>query len=196
MNIVVRIINIVWWGQFHTDEERRILLKMLGQKFRQFCLLCSHCSFCHLGPKSSSPTSGPKICVKFVPADICVKIAVRIFNIFGQGQLKNTAHITLYIYIYIYIGGWGVRQPGNRFVSFVRASERARDQRFDCAARAVARPNVLLLLLLRLLRRNHAGRVVHEKCCFRTGFFRFLADNLRKTNVKTTFPADNLVKPM
>ena len=31
-------------------------------------------------------------------------------------------------------------KPGNRFVSFVRASERARDQRFDPVARAVVRP--------------------------------------------------------
>ena len=34
--------------------------------------------------------------------------------------------------------------------------------------------------------RKHAGRVVHEESCFRTGFFTFFADNLRKTNVKTT----------
>ena len=37
-------------------------------------------------------------------------------------------------------------QPGNRFVSFVRASGRARDQRFDCVARAVVRAVYVLLL--------------------------------------------------
>ena len=64
-------------------------------------------------------------------------------------------------------------QPGNRFVSFVRASERARDQRFDCAARAVVRPFYFLLLL----RKNHAGWVVREKPY--------------KTLLKSTFFVDN-----
>ena len=55
------------------------------------------------------------------------------------------------VYIYSIIGGWGGEsfvkpQPGNRFVSFVRASGRARDQRFDCVARAVVRAVYLLLL--------------------------------------------------
>ena len=86
-----------------------------------------------------------------------------------------------------------VKPPTGKSFRFVRACERARDQRFDCAARAVVRQNVVLLLLRWP---NHAGRVVHEKCCFRTGFFRFLADNLCKTNVKSTFPVDNLIKPM
>ena len=94
----------------------------------------------------------------------------------------------------MYIGGWG-GESNREVVSFrscVRASERARDQRFDCVARAVVRP----VYVLCCCGQNHAGRVVHEKCCFRTGFFRFLADNLRKTNVNTSLFADNLIKPV
>ena len=83
-----------------------------------------------------------------------------------------------------------VKPPTGKSFRFVRACERARDQRFDCVARAVVRPKYLLLW------RNRAGWVVHEKSCFYTGFFRFFPDNLRKTNVKTTLFADNLIQPM
>ena len=96
------------------------------------------------------------------------------------------------------IGGWGGEsfcETANReivsFRSCVRACERARDQRFDPAARPVVRPFELLLLS-----QKRAGWVVHEKSCFYTGFTRFFADNPCKTNVKTTFFADNLIKPM
>ena len=90
------------------------------------------------------------------------------------------------------IGGWG-GESNREIVSFrscVRASERARDQRFDCVGRAVVRAKYFLLSP------NRAGWVVHDKSCFYTGFFRFFAANLRKTNVKTTLFADNLIKPM
>ena len=37
-----------------------------------------------------------------------------------------------------------VKPPTGKSFRFVRACERARDQRFDCAARAVVRQNVVL----------------------------------------------------
>ena len=68
-----------------------------------------------------------------------------------------------------------VKPPTGKSFRFVRACERARrgeavwasERRFDCVARAVVRDFSLLLLRWR----NHAGRVVHEKSFFYTGFF-------------------------
>ena len=80
------------------------------------------------------------------------------------------------ISIYIYIGGWGgesfVKPPTGKSFRFVRACERARrgeavwasERRFDCVARAVVKAVYFPFLLLLLLRQNHAGWVVTEKC--------------------------------
>ena len=72
-------------------------------------------------------------------------------------------------------------QPGNRFVSFVRACERARDQRFDPVARAVVRAVYVLLLLL-LLSRKYAGGLS--------------AKNVDFNKVLQGCPRTTLVKPM
>ena len=79
------------------------------------------------------------------------------------------------------IGGWGRVQPGNRFVSFVRASERARDQRFDCAARAVVRP-VSLLCCCCCCGKNMPGGLSTKNVVF--------------TKVLQGFSRTTLVKPM
>ena len=92
-----------------------------------------------------------------------------------------------------------VKPPTGKSFRFVRACERARrgeavwasERRFDCVARAVGEAFYVLLLWPKPCR-----VVVSEKSCFYTGFFTFFADNPCKTNVKTTFFADNLVKPM
>ena len=76
----------------------------------------------------------------------------------------------------------GAVQPGNRFVSFVRASGRGEAKlrgRFDSGARGVLKPNVLLL------RRNRA-RVVRELSA------RFPL----KTVGFPTFSRTTIVKPM
>ena len=57
-------------------------------------------------------------------------------------------HTRVYIYIYtLEVGGVSpfVKPPTGKSFRFVRACERARDQRFDCVARAVVRPVYLLL---------------------------------------------------
>ena len=65
------------------------------------------------------------------------------------------------------IGGWGGESfvtPNREIVSFrscVRASERARDQRFDAVARAVGRPVCLLLRW-----QNHAGGLSTKNVVF------------------------------
>ena len=43
-------------------------------------------------------------------------------------------------YFLLEVGGQFVKPPTGKSFRFVRACERARDQRFDCAARAVVRP--------------------------------------------------------
>ena len=113
---------------------------------------------------------------------------------------RTNAKKTMYIRYILEVGGVSpfVKPPTGKSFRFVRACERARrgeavwasERRFDCVARAV----VGAICVLRP--RNHAGWVVHAKCCFYAGLIRFVADNLRKTNVKTTFAADNLIKPL
>ncbi len=102
------------------------------------------------------------------------------------------------------VGGWGGwvlcwPQPGNRFVSFVRASGRGE-------AKLCGRARGDSIVKLGLLWDDFTSCspppskpcrvVVSEKSCFYTRFFTFFADNPCKTNVKTTFSADNLAKPM
>ena len=57
-------------------------------------------------------------------------------------------HVCTHIYVLEVGGGESVCETASReivsFRSCVRASERARDQRFDCEARAVVRPVYLL----------------------------------------------------